>query len=244
MIQAITATNIESWISTEDNRINTSIVPNKGNVAGQPALRHLFKFTNDMDGSVQYAYSDGIVVSERYTQIYFTYNATPNVILCRVNLKPSGYWKYECFEVTWNAYPDGVGSSNTPVTELQVLEVADTNGVVQGLVTKGKLYLAERDGTEQVQYIQNAKSVLSLTIEYGGAGYTSAPTITITGDNITQATATCTVAGGAVNTITITNAGSGYTENPVVSVSGGGATAKASIVAANIEQDNYIYYGQ
>ena len=129
-------------------------------------------------------------------------------------------------------------------TELDVLTPkGDTKGIVGGLVTKGILNVTEKAGDEQVQYVQKAKSVQTLTINYGGAGYTSAPTITITGDNITQATATCTVSGGAVRTVTITNAGSGYTTNPTVTVSGGGATADA-LISASIEKTNYIFYGQ
>ena len=48
MIQAITATNITAYISTEDNRINTSVAKTQ--------IRHLVKFINDMDGRVKYAY--------------------------------------------------------------------------------------------------------------------------------------------------------------------------------------------
>lgn len=74
------------------------------------------------------------------------------------------------------------------------------------------------------------KKVTSIAITNGGSGYTTAPTVTITGDGI-GATATCTVSGGAVNTITVTNSGSCYTTAPTVSFSGGGngATATATI---------------
>jgi hypothetical protein len=37
------------WVQTEDNRINTSVAKSK--------IRHLFKFTNDMDKSIVYAYA-------------------------------------------------------------------------------------------------------------------------------------------------------------------------------------------
>ncbi|TAK33725.1 MAG: hypothetical protein EPO21_12010 [Chloroflexota bacterium] len=65
----------------------------------------------------------------------------------------------------------------------------------------------------------------------GGKGYTSAPTITITDDTGTGATATARIAGGAVTGVTVTNAGSGYSANPAVSFSGGGATSQAIGVA-------------
>ena len=235
MIQAITATDLTTYLQTEDNRINTSVASSN--------IKHLFKFTNDMDGSVQYAYAKTEIIYNRYTYFLFDYDATPNRYTGKINLLPAGYWKYEAYEVSWIDTPSLI-ASRAPATELDVLTpVANTRGIVQGLVTKGKLYLEETTGTEEVTYTQNAKSVQTLTITYGGTGYTSAPTITITGDCITQATATATVSGGEVNTVTITNAGSGYTENPTVTVSEGGASLDANITA-NIEQTNYIYYGQ
>ena len=47
MIQAITETNLIFTVQTEDNRINTAVATSK--------IRHLVKFTNDMDKSVLYA---------------------------------------------------------------------------------------------------------------------------------------------------------------------------------------------
>ena len=67
-------------------------------------------------------------------------------------------------------------------------------------------------------------------------------TITGGGSPITTATATCTIAGGAVNTVTITNGGSGYTENPSVVVSTSGSSEGAEIIA-DINETNYIYTG-
>ena len=56
-------------------------------------------------------------------------------------------------------------------------------------------------------------NITGITIIDGGWGYASAPTLTITGDNGSSATATCTIDAttGVVETVTITNAGSGYT---------------------------------
>jgi len=234
MIQGFTQSNFEAYLQTEDNRIDTSV--------GSSNIKHLFKFTNDMDGSVHYAYARTEIIYDRYTYFLFNYNATPNMFTGQTNLK-AGYYKYEVYEVSWIGTPS-FAKGRTPQTELEVITpAASTRGVVQGLVTKGKMYIDEKAGTEEVSYIQSAKSVQTLTIKYGGAGYTSAPTLTIVGDNITQATATATVAGGVVNAVTITNAGNGYTENPTVTVSGGGAAINASITAS-IEETNYIYYGQ
>lgn len=70
-----------------------------------------------------------------------------------------------------------------------------------------------------------------VTIDDPGAGYTSAPTVTITGGNGTDATATATVntGTGELTGITITNPGSGFTTAPTVSITGGGATTDATV---------------
>ena len=65
--------------------------------------------------------------------------------------------------------------------------------------------------------------VTSLTVTTGGTGYTSTPTVEITGGGA-GATATATVVGGVVTKLTITDAGSGYTTAPTVTISGGGGT--------------------
>tara|TARA_R100000781_G_C4036952_1_gene112632 strand:+ start:254 stop:739 length:486 start_codon:yes stop_codon:yes gene_type:complete len=146
MIQAITETNLTTYLQTEDNRINDSVPVAQ--------IRHLLKFTNDMDKSVSYAYGATETIYNRYTKFTFTYNATPNVYTGLIKFLPSGYWKYEVYEVTWNGSEVVVGSGTAPATETDVLERADTNGVVQGLVTKGKMYVGDKAGTAQVQYTQ------------------------------------------------------------------------------------------
>lgn len=146
MIQAVTETDLRFEIQTEDNRINTSVA--------KAHIRHLLKFTNDMDKSVQYAYATAEVINERYTDFRFTYHATPDVYTGKIKFLPSGYWKYECYEVSW---VDSVNliADYAPRNENEVLTPpADDKGIVQGLVTKGKMYVSDKDGTAQVQYTQ------------------------------------------------------------------------------------------
>jgi hypothetical protein len=238
MIQAIRETNFTAYISTEENRIDKSV--------SSAHIRHLVKFINDLDGSVFYAYPKLETIANRFTTMPFIYNATPNRYTGKINLIPAGYFKYEVYEVSWVNSEIVLSKGTAPSTEKDVLSVNNNHGVVQGLVDIGKLYLDERSGSEEVQYIQNAKRVQTLTISDGGTGYATAPTITIAAPTLnggTTATATCTVSGGLVNTVTITSPGSGYEINPVVTLTGGGFTDAASITA-NIEQTNYIYYGQ
>ena len=74
----------------------------------------------------------------------------------------------------------------------------------------------------------------SLTINNGGTGFTSAPTLTIDPPSGTTALATSTINGaGIVSSITVTNEGAGYTSTPTVTiaapVSGVTATATANL---------------
>lgn len=77
-----------------------------------------------------------------------------------------------------------------------------------------------------------AGGIESVAVGAGGTGYTTAPTIALTGGGGSGATATATISGGVVTGINITNPGSGYTTAPTVALSGGsgtGATATATV---------------
>ena len=159
MIQAITETNIKIYVQTEDNRIDTSVASTQ--------IRHLVKFTNDLDKSVYYAYGNTEIIKDRYTNINISYGTTPNIYTGVVKLFPAGYYKYEIYEVSWIGTVT-VSSGNAPATEDDVLTpAADSKGIVQGLVTKGKMYLAEKDGTQQVQYTQREAPTETNYIYYG-----------------------------------------------------------------------------
>ena len=158
MIQAITETDLTTFIQTEDNRIDTSVASSK--------IRYLVKFTNDMNKSVQYAYSNVHLVFDRYTQLSFTYNATPDVYEGKVNFIPSGYYKYEVYEVSWTGAV-AISAGNAPVNENDVLPVGATHGVVQGLVTKGKMYVSDKSTTQQITYNQHTQASGNNYIYYG-----------------------------------------------------------------------------
>ncbi len=64
----------------------------------------------------------------------------------------------------------------------------------------------------------------SISVTAGGSGYTTAPTVTISGGGGTGALATATVSGGAVTKISVLYKGFGYTTAPTVTISGGGGT--------------------
>lgn len=86
--------------------------------------------------------------------------------------------------------------------------------------------------------IGSDKTLKYLTIVNPGSGYTTAPTITITGGGATtNATATCTInSGGFVSGITITNAGAGYTSVPTLTVSGPTVSAATATMTVTTKQ--------
>ena len=146
MIQAITETTFQAYISTEDNRIDTSV--------GTSQIQYLFKITNDMDGDIHYVYALIINIYPRYSLFLFDYNVSPDRYANQVKLIPSGHYKYEVYEVSWIGTPTLI-RTKAPFTETDVLSpVADDKGVVQGLVTKGILNVTDKAGTAQVQYTQ------------------------------------------------------------------------------------------
>lgn len=83
---------------------------------------------------------------------------------------------------------------------------------------------------------------IGIRVVSGGAGYTSAPTVTIRGGGGFGATAVATINGsGAVTGVTLTNLGSGYTSAPTIVFTGGGgsgATAQGSLGLASITVTN------
>jgi hypothetical protein len=93
------------------------------------------------------------------------------------------------------------------------------------------------DCSNVVATITNGYHIASINVANGGTGYTTAPTVTITGGvgSTSQPTATAALSY-YVGSITVTNPGSGYTVAPIVHFSGGGsgsgATATANIITA------------
>ncbi len=69
----------------------------------------------------------------------------------------------------------------------------------------------------------------SITIDAGGSGYTSVPTVVIQGDGDGLASGTATIASGAVTGVTITASGSGYSFAFVSFVGGGGSGAAGTV---------------
>ena len=158
MIQAIRETNFHAFIETKANRIAAT---------SSAQIRHLVKFINDLDEAVFYAYPSLENIHNRYTQMLFIYNLTPDVFTGKLNLIPAGYFKYEVYEVSWISEDVELTAATAPATETDVLPVRDENGVVEGLVAIGILYLAEKAGSEEVQYTEYEAPASTNTIYYG-----------------------------------------------------------------------------
>ena len=89
---------------------------------------------------------------------------------------------------------------------------------------------------------QSFSGISSIEITNPGTGYTTAPTITITGDGI-GATAQARIVNGSIQSIQITNRGIDYTRAVVTISGGGGYGASASaIIDAKIGTLRTIYY--
>jgi hypothetical protein len=147
MILLTYATPYSIDITTEDVRIDTSVP--------RTQIRHLLKFTNDMDKGVKYVYGRSETINNRYTNITLTHNTTEDIVEGKINFLPYGYWKYEVYEVSFNGASVVVSNTTVPLSETGT--ASDQSGVygkVKGLVEVGKLLVEPQDGTEQVQYTQ------------------------------------------------------------------------------------------
>jgi hypothetical protein len=83
----------------------------------------------------------------------------------------------------------------------------------------------------------NGETVRTITVVGQGTGYTTAPTISVTGGGGTGATATATVSAGKVTAITITNNGKFFTSTPTVNITGGGGTGATATAIISTPTD-------
>lgn len=94
-------------------------------------------------------------------------------------------------------------------------------------------------------------AVIGLNLTAAGAGYTTAPTVAITGGGGSGATATAQISpapSDGIASVVLTNSGSGYTSPPTVTISQAGATFQAVVassavtgVSINSGGSNYCY---
>jgi hypothetical protein len=131
--------------TTQESRINNS-VPTEN-------LRFLVKFTSEFSGKILYAYGKNVVVKSRFTSMEVDYNRTSNTHTSEINLIPAGYWKYEIYEVSYEAVNTIYDATNSPSTEVDVLTESAENGIVNGRVDIGKLHVHNVEGSEENEYV-------------------------------------------------------------------------------------------
>jgi hypothetical protein len=119
-------------------------------------------------------------------------------------------------------------------------------GTVTNKMTSTQFVVFDSNGIQREIFFeelpQSYTGIASIRVLNPGQNYTSAPTVTITGDG-TGATATATIVNGTLQNITITNRGINYTR-ATVSITGGdgfGATAEA-IIDARTGSLQTVYY--
>lgn len=149
--------------------------------------------------------------------------------------------------------PSGIIS--LPLSYLRTSISASTNfqtwtGTADAAAALSRIHIVEVIPAKGTATITSG-AVASIAVTVAGTGYTSAPTVTITGDGA-SATATASVSGGAVTTFTVGAGGTGYTyakvnlTRPTMPLAivdwadwnysqddgGGGFTARGSLVVA------------
>jgi hypothetical protein len=145
MINGIYGQTITTFLSLEEARINTAVA--------QANIRYLAKFTNDLTKDIKYCYPTLSAKTDRSITLAIAHNTSENIFTGTLNFKPFGFWTYEIYEVSWIGSV-ALTSSTAPETETEVLAVDNANGVVQGVVHKGKMKIQETVGSEQIQYTQ------------------------------------------------------------------------------------------
>ena len=143
-----------------------------------------------------------------------------------------------------------IGLDQTPEAAEYTNASEALNLMLKSWISKGAtLWKIEEIEVEMVPLVAlyhvgpSGARVHSVTVSAGGTGYTSAPTVTLSGGGGSGATATATVSGGAVTVVTITEEGNSYTSAPTVSFAGGGgsgATATSTIKGLTTDRSQKV----
>ena len=119
-------------------------------------------------------------------------------------------------------------------------------GTISNKLSSTFFTVVDADGADQVvqfdEIPQSFSGISGISVLNAGQNYTSAPTITITGDGV-GANAAATIVNGRVQSIEVTNRGIDYTR-ATITISGGGgydATAEA-VIDARTGELRTVYY--
>jgi len=117
-------------------------------------------------------------------------------------------------------------------------------GCALGLVSP-KAALAQSEpviGAEitSVSVVADSGSVIQASLRSGGSGYTSVPTVTVSGGGGVGAILAAEISGGSVSRLSIVDGGSGYTSFPTVSFSSPGVRATATVDSSTLTNNGAI----
>ena len=130
--------------------------------------------------------------------------------------------------------PDVIRSRQGRTLGQIVADVLEMPTIRDGLIAVGIGNYTSSGSGGQATAVMSGRTVGSITVDDGGSGYTTAPTIILSGGGGTGATATASVSGGVITGISVTSAGSGYDTAPVVVISTLPATTLTDLDALNI----------
>lgn len=137
------------------------------------------------------------------------------------------------------SFSTGSGATGTAtIANAAVSSISVGGGGGSGYLSVPAVTLSGGGGTGASAHAVLAnQSVSSIVVDYGGQGYTAAPTVTITARG-SGAAATAVITAGAVSGITVNAQGLKYQVAPTVSFSGGGGSGATAV--ANIIQDDTV----
>tara|TARA_B100000959_G_C14989653_1_gene627205 strand:- start:256 stop:1596 length:1341 start_codon:yes stop_codon:yes gene_type:complete len=169
---------------------------------------------------------------------YFVITDNNNVMLC-LKAGPSGSTTDpDVAGVTTSGIIDNSGSDGYQWKYMYTVSTGDSTKFLTSSFVPVKRITSDPGSGADSAYVNQWSvqdnaidgAIYNIKVTAGGTGYTSVPTVTITG-NGSSCAATAVLTSQVLTGITVTNAGTGY-DNAVVTITGGGgsnATARAVI---------------
>ena len=143
--------------------------------------------------------------------------------------------QYNNTDITASTFADKTIVGSTSGTKALVLNTSAIDSVTGDPNTVFVKYITGDSVTDSIQGIDITEDENG---HAGGTGYTTTPTVTITGGVGTGGAAVAVINdSGVIIGINVTNKGSGYTSAPSISIAGGGgsgATATATVSTASV----------
>jgi len=241
------------YIITSEFKVYKCIKAGGGASSIQPT-QTLTDPTAESDGYTwKYMYTVSVADAEKFlTNSYMPVKTVPlaasGVVAATVSSSTTVVLTETVDELTIGMEVTGNGVTTSPKPTISAINGSTlTLSASQSIAAATKLtfaYANDADAEEQLseadyaQYLNQKASRDSATaggverieVTAGGTGYTSAPTVVITGDGTTGATATATVSTGAVTAVTVNNKGADYRVIDITFTGGGGSDAAARAV--------------